>query len=271
MKKILILLILINFASCASIFNNRIIRKTGIENEKTELRFIDGKEKEIIFIPMHHVGRKKYYDDVSHKIDSLQKLDFTVFFEGVVDNKEKDSLLRKKSLLKLRKIMGFFPQGHKGYLDTTTNVIAGKLKYKGKYKLINQPSYKKLKVDSLTSIRADVSLTELMNDFEKNYGAIELDSCNYKIKITDKKYKCKKAKRNLRKKFRRKYVMEYRNKSLADRINKSKKNKILVVYGRAHFTGLWYELHLLDKNYTFIRTYKKDFTRDSIKTFNIND
>lgn len=266
MKKLLILLIFLIFTSCATIFNKKIIKKLGVESEKTELKFIDNREQEIIFIPMHHVGRKQYYDDIANKVDSLQKLNYIVFYEGVTDNKEKDSLIRKKSLLKLRKIMGFFPQEQKGYLDTTNNIIAGKLKYKGNYKLINQPKYKQLKVDSLTSIRADVSLTELITDFEKNYGQIKLDSCDYRTSFKDKNYKCGKAKRSLRKKFKNGYVKEFRNKYLAEKLFKSEEKKIVVMYGDAHYTGLWYELYLLDKNYTTIRNYRKGLTRDSIKT-----
>lgn len=266
MKKFSILLMLLIFTSCATIFNKKIIKNLGVENEKTELKFIDNKEQEIIFIPMHHVGRKEYYDDIAYKVDSLQKLNYTVFYEGVTDNNENDSLTSKKSLLKLRKIMGFFPQGQKGYLDTTTNIIAGKIKYKGNYKLINQPNYKRLKVDSLTSRRADVSLTKLINDFENNYGQIKLDSCDYRTSFKDKNYKCGKAKRNLRKKFNNEYVKEFRNKHLADKLFKSKENKILVIYGDAHYSGLFYQLYLLDNNYTIIRNHKKGFTRDSIKT-----
>jgi len=253
--------------SCASIFNKRIIKKLGVENEKTELNFIDSKEKEIIFIPIHHVGRKEYYNDVANKIDSLQKLNYAVFYEGVIDDKEKDSITRKKSLLKLRKIMGFFPQGQKGYLDTTTNVIADKIKYKGKYKLINQPNYTQLKVDSLSSTRADVGLTELITDFEANYGQIKLDNCDYKTDFTEKDYKCGKAKKSSRKKFNNEYVEDYRNKYLAKKLFKSEKNKILVIYGDAHFFGLYRELNLLDNKYTMIRTFRKNYARDSIKTF----
>lgn len=266
MKKFSILLMLLIFTSCATIFNKKIIKNLGVENEKTELKFIDNKEQEIIFIPMHHVGRKVYYDDIANKVDSLQKLNFIVFYEGVTYDKEKDSLIRRKSFLKLRKITGFFPQGQQGYLDTTTNIIGGKIKYKGKHKLFNQPSYKQLKVDSLNSIRADVYLTQLINDFEKNYGEIILDSCDYKTDFKDKNYKCKKVKRIFRKKFKNEYMKDYRNKYLAEQIFKSEENKILVIYGDAHYTGLWYQLYLLDNNYTTIRNYKKGLTRDSIKT-----
>ena len=249
MKKTFILLIFFTLTSCSLIFTSRALKKTGVLDEKSELKIIKSKKQKILFIPMHHVGRKEYYNDVANKIDSLQNQNFTVFYEGVIDSKETDSLTRKKSLLKLRKIMGFFPQGQKGYLDTTTNVIAGKIKYKGQYKLINQPSHKQLKVDSLNSIRADISLTELITEFEKNNGEIKLDSCDYQFSLKGKEYKCKKAKRSLRKIFEKEYVKSNRNKYLAERIFNSKKNKILIVYGDAHYTGLWYELYLLEKNY----------------------
>jgi len=249
MKKTYILLILFTLTSCSSIFTNRALKKTGVLDEKSELKIIKSKKQKILFIPMHHVGREEYYDDVAKKIDSLQKKGFTVFYEGVIDNQETDSLTRKKSLMKLRKIMGFFPQGQKGYIDTTTNIIAGKIKYNGKHKLINQPKYNNLKVDSLNSIRADISLTELINAFEKKNGKIKLDSCDYRFSLEGKEYKCKKTKRSLRKTFEREYVKAYRNKYLAEKIFNSNKNKILIVYGDAHYTGVWYELYLLDKNY----------------------
>jgi len=257
MKKLLIPVFLLIVTSCSSIFNKKIIRKLGVEDDKTELKFISSEEQEIIFVPIHHVGRKEYYEDIANKVDSLQKLNYAVFYEGVIDDQEKDSVTRRMSLLKLRKIMGFFPQGQQGYFDTVTNVIAGKIKYKGKYKLMNQPNYKQLKVDSLTAIRADASLTELIADFEKNHGPIKLDSCDYNTSFKSKNYTCKKARKSLRKKFNTKYVIRYRNTFLAHKLFRSKKNKILVVYGSAHYTGLWYQLYLLDNNYKPNRSNKK--------------
>ena len=254
-KHSILILLLLSLTSCASILNKRIIKRLGVEDKNTKLRFINGPEKDILFIPMHHVGRKAYYADVAHKIDSLQQLNYTVFYEGVRDNIETDSTVRKLSLMKLRKILGFFPQGHKGYLDTTTNTIAGVLKYKGAYTLINQPSYQKLKVDSTTAINGDVSLTELIRDFEKHHGEIPLDSCDYKVSFKDSIYPCKKAKRHVRKQFKRRYVMQFRNQSLAQKIAQSDKRKILVVFGEAHFSGLWYELYQIDPNYSLLKNY----------------
>lgn len=247
MKKLLILITIFTLTSCSSIMTNRGLKRSGVFNVKSELNSIENEQKKIIFIPMQHIGRKELYNDVANKIDSLQKLDYTVFYEGV--NYGKDSLVRVENLMKLRRIKGFFPQGNKGYIDTTTNIIAGKIKYKGKYKLINQPSYGKLKVDSLTSIWADVSLAELITDFEKKNEKIILDKCNFSFSLKDENFKCKKVKKSLRKIFDREYAFGYRDKSLAERIVKSEKNKILVIYGSRHFWGLYLELKKIDKNF----------------------
>lgn len=254
MKKIsIIILLFITLSSCSFIFPKIALKRSGIFEAKSELFVIGNDQKKIIFIPMHHIGRKEFYDNVANKIDSLQKLNYTVFYEGV--NYGKDSLIRIKNLMKLRKIKGFFPQENKGYIDTTTNIIAGKIKYKGKYKLINQPSYGKLKVDSLTSIWADVSLTELITDFEKKNEKIILDKCDFSYSLKNENFKCKKTKNSLRKIFDREYAFGYRDKSLAETIAKSEKKKILIIYGSRHFWGFYFELKKIEKNFR-LKKYK---------------
>jgi hypothetical protein len=242
MKKSIILLISLILTSCSSIFPTHTLKRIGVFDSKSELEIIKYKKKKILFIPMHHVGKKEFYDDIANKVDSLQKLDYTVFYESAIDDKETDSLTTTRNGLKLRKLMGFYPRK---YLDTTTNIIAGKIKYKGEHKLVNQPKYSQLKVDNLTSIKADVSLTELINEFEKKYSEIKLDSCDFRFNLENKNYKCKRANKGLRKKFEKEYVQDYRNKYLAKQIINSKKNKILVIYGDSHYIGLYRELLLL--------------------------
>jgi len=143
--------------------------------------------------------------------------------------------------MKLRKLMGFFSDK---YLDTTTNIIAGKIKYKGNNKLLNQPKFNQLNVDSFTSIKTDVSLSELITEFEKKYSEIKLDDCDYMFSLEDKNYKCKSANKSLQKKFEKEYIQDYRNKHLANKIINSKKKKVLVVYGDTHYVGLYGEFLL---------------------------
>lgn len=248
MKKSLILFLFFLFTSCSSLFLNSTLKKNGVFDTKSKLKFIVNKKdkKNILFLGMHHIGRKEFYDDVAKKVDSLQKLGFTVFYEGVYDKKEIDSTITIRSAMKLRKLMGYSP--HK-YIDTATNIIGKNFKYRGKYKLINQPRYRLLGVDSVQAVRADIGLTELITAFEKGHKVIKLNSCDHKFKLRDKKYNCKKLNKKLLRTFENYYVKDFREKLLAKRILKSKKNKILVIYGKAHFFGLYFSLKSLDKNY----------------------
>lgn len=244
MKKLLILLLFSAFTSCTLIFPSVALKRTGVFETKSKLKKINFKEKKILFLGMHHIGRKEFYDDVAKKVDSLQKLGYVVFYERVADDKKTDSLIVLKNAMKLRKLMGFSPEK---YLDTTTNIIAGRIKYRGKHKLMNQPSYTKLKVDKLTAIWGDVSMNELITEFEKEHTEIKLDSCDYKFSLRDKNYKCKKIDRDRLRDFKMGYIADYREKHLVNKIIDSKKNKVLVVYGSGHYLGVWSELYDLKK------------------------
>ena len=226
------------------------MKRAGIFDTKSELKIIESKNQRIIFIGMHHFGKEEFYDDVANKIDSLQKLDYTVFYESVGKHKETDSLTAIKNFKKLRKLMGFFPSE---YIDTTTNIIDNKIKYKGKHKLINQPRYSKLRVDSLTAIKADIDITELILEFEKKNGDIKLDSCDLETELTNKNYKCKKVNKNLLREFKMEYLRGFREKHLAQVIKKSNKSKVLVIYGDAHFFGLYFEMKDLDNDFKLIK------------------
>ncbi|OQD42081.1 hypothetical protein [Croceivirga radicis] len=240
MKKLLILFTIYTFTSCGSISQNSTLKKIGVFDTRSELGIIKNKNQKILFLKMHHVGKKEFYNDVAHKIDSLQKLGYTVFYESAIDE-ETDSLITIKNGMKLRKLMGFFPDK---YLDTTTNIIAGKIKFKGNHKLFNQPKYTQLNVSTYTSIKADVNLSELITEFEKKYSEIKLEDCDFRFRLEDKNYKCKMANKSLRKKFEKEFIQDYRNRHLAKKIIDSKKKKVLVVYGDTHYVGLYREFLL---------------------------
>ena len=232
--------------SCASTITNLALKSGGIFDTESTLKTLTNKKQKVIFIGMQHIGKNEFYDDVSIKIDSLQKQGYISFYESVSDDKEIDSLITKRSAMKLRKLMGYIPIKH---LDTTNNIIGAKIKYKGKHKLVNQPTYSELNVDSLKSVRADIGITELITEFEKNDSTIQLDSCDFKFRLNDKKYNCAKVNKSLLKDFMKNYVFDYRNKYLAKKIIQSKNNKVLVIYGKKHFKGLLNELKLRDENW----------------------
>lgn len=93
----------------------------------------------------------------------------------------------------------------------------------------------------------------MISEFEKEYGKIKLSNCDLKTTLKDKTYKCKKAKKSLLREFKMEYIGDYREKHLAEIITRSNKNKVLVIYGNAHFWGLYFKLTELDKTYRFKR------------------
>lgn len=102
MKKIILFSILyFTILSCSSQIYNYVLQKQGIYDD-VSIKKMKYKEKEIIFLPMHHAGTEKFYTNVENKIDSLNKLNYFFFTEKVSMNNSD-----KLELMKFRKIVGF--------------------------------------------------------------------------------------------------------------------------------------------------------------------
>ena len=125
------LLIIFSITSCNSLW----LKYSGVLDEKPKLKVISNGQKNVTYLPLHHIGREEYYDDMSKKIDSLQNLKYIVFYETVTTDL-KDSSEYINYAKKFRKIHGDFGAGN-GYLDTINNKIYGSIKYDEKYKMMN--------------------------------------------------------------------------------------------------------------------------------------
>ena len=245
MKRIpLLILVLFILTSCMSKFVNLALEKVGVFDEKCEMSLLKNDKKKVYFIEAHHIGREEYYLDISKKVDSLQKDGYIVFYESVKRNS--DSLINDTLSRKLRKLTGI---ANFTYYDTITNKIGGKLKYKGEYKLINQPKYPKMKVDQNTSLNIDVDQLTLISEFEKKYGKVQLSECDYETKLNSEVYNCEKLNKELSEKFKTEFVINYRNKNLANEVQNSKENKILIIYGENHLNGFKEELRKINPNW----------------------
>ncbi len=128
MKKITLSLILLITSSCVSLILNSALNDMGAFDEKVKIDNLSNGNKEIAFINMHHIGRKEFFNDVSAKVDSLQEQNYLIFYESVIEDKNRDSLLKDENRRKIRKIIGFIPEQH---LDTVNNNVFGKYKYSG--------------------------------------------------------------------------------------------------------------------------------------------
>lgn len=248
MKKVMLLLLIIIATSCTSMLLNSALKDIGAFDDKVTMDSLSNGEKEVAFINMHHVGREEFYRDAAFKIDSLQNLDYMVFYESVIEEKNTDSIVKDHNERKIRKILGFIPEEH---LDTVNNRLFGKYKYSGTYDLINQPDYHRMNVDTTTAVKADVSLNTLIEAFEKKHAQIELNNCDMDLSLSSTSYNCERASKSVQKAFMDEFIMDFRNAHLAKLIHHQKRPKIAVIFGKAHLSGMVVELRKLDSNWAY--------------------
>jgi hypothetical protein len=217
----------------------------GINKKEATLSQYTNGDKTVAYIPMKHIGPKEFYANVKYKVDSLEREGYIVFVESV---RVTDSLTQpQKDTLKwkVRKLTGVTIR-KEGYIDTINNKLMGR-NFKNRRGLVNQPKYSLLGVDSISSRIVDVPMNMLIKQYERDYGAIQLNVCDYTTTF-EEKYDCGKEKTSQSNSI----ILKYRNKHLADEIVAEKHKKIVVLYGSAHENGLFADLKKIDSTWTSI-------------------
>lgn len=220
------------------------LKVMGIYNKEARVSNYSNGDKEIAYIPMKHIGPKEFYVNVKRKVDSLQAEGYIVFMESV---RITDSLTpQQKDTVKwkLRKLTGV-NISKSGYLDTINNKLMGR-RYKNKGRLMNQPRYSLIGVDTIRGRVVDVPANRLIAAYEDKYGPIELNSCDYVLAM-DKKYECGK----LSNQAANAMILNYRNRHLAEAIVAEPNKKIAVLYGALHERGLYKELRTIDSAWVY--------------------
>ncbi len=249
MKKIIIILTLLLCVSCVSLIMKSEFKRYGFYEEKCEITYLSNNIKEVAFIEMHHIGRKEFYDDVATKIDSLKKQGYSVFYEGIETEPDTDSLQADAYNRKLRKLIGA-TVGE--YLDTLNNTYLGKYKISNKYKMMMQPAASELNIDTIQALRADISFKTLVNEFENKYSKIELDSCDLKTSLFSKTYSCELVKKSQRTAFFDETVLGLRDRNLAKKVMEYQGDKIVIVFGSLHVSGMMIELTKADSGWHYL-------------------
>lgn len=232
------------FSSCillSGCLGKFIGNRLGLFEKQATLIKFSNQQKEIVYIPMHHVGETSFFKDVTHQLDSLQQLGYVVFYEGVAMSKSIDSLKRDTIFKKARKLLGRSPS--KPYIGEDGEIL-GK-KFKALKDLVNQPKGLAIGIDSTTGKNVDVSIDDVVLHYENKYGRIVLDSCDLQTPINDE-YHCSKlndrdAKLDV--------ILNFRNNHIFDKILESTSKKIVVLYGARHFEGVFKLLHQNDPNW----------------------
>jgi len=228
MKKTLFLtasLLILN--SCTSTKVNLALDYIGAFNDEIKIVKLSNADTEVIFFPMIHIGTEPFYNDIIKKIDSLENLGFYTYCESMSSIPNDSTSLRKA-----RKLLGFpIPKKGKGYMS----VLDSLYKFKLKKKLISQPTYKDLGIDSLKGRNVDLTLNQVIDEYERRYGQIILNKCDYQTAYSEKTV-CKD--KPVSKKNRNEIILEYRNKNVINNIISDSHKKIIIMYGANHFIGI---------------------------------
>ncbi len=241
MKRTLLLLTALCGLLCTSCLSIG-LKMIGAYDKEARVSYYTNGNKDVAYIPMKHIGPKEFYGNVKKKVDSLQAEGYIVFMESV---RVTDSLTpQQKDTLKwkARKLTGV-NISPSGYIDTINGTLMGR-KFRNKKGLVNQPRYFLLGVDTIKGRVVDVPMNHLITAYEKEYGPILLNECDYVLAL-DKKYECGKiggSESNA-------MILGYRNSHLAMEIIDERSKKIAVIYGALHESGLYKELKLRDSTW----------------------
>jgi hypothetical protein len=213
MKKIVSLVILISTLSSCKIAHSLI--EINKKNAKVYSYKMD--DKEIKFIPTHHLGKQKFYDDIKSIVTKYKGNGYRVYYELISTEFTTDSLLKDTIRRKVRKLKGFSGT----YKDNAQGSFFKKY--------VQQPAYRDMGTTD-SDIRADVNYLQLINQWEKINGEIVLDSADLHTSFSEKFSKglfYTKDQYNA-------IFIHYRNENLINLIKSSTDNKILILYGAGH-------------------------------------
>jgi len=220
-------------SSCS--FKDAIQFHKRLTNTKVESADFSSNKKSVHFIDMIHLGQQEFYDNVAQEVKKYKKDGYVLFYEWI-DYETADTL----TLRKTKKIVGMIPS-KKGYSLMINKIDVEGVVFQENDQFMNQ-------VNSL-DFNVDVTPQELILEYEKRHGEILLNNEDLQVPLYgDFNFNNDKNVMDL--------ILNYRNKIVAERIQNSKYDKIIVMYGADHRKGIVEELQKLDVNWKEIKKNK---------------
>ncbi|MCT4639754.1 MAG: hypothetical protein N4A72_18795 [Bacteroidales bacterium] len=202
------------------------------DTEVVKTVITDGK-KRVEYIDMIHISNNTFYNNVKEEVEKAKNRGYVLFYEYIDYTTVEGELA-----LKSRKFAGFLPS-EEGYAKVAKPLID-----KG---YVVQKNSMFLNLVNNKDFRVDVTPQQMVDKYEKLYGVIELDEEDINTPIGE-------AIRNiLPSKKTEQVILDYRNNYLAEAINNSEYDKIIVLYGAAHRKGLIQELRKLNNNWRVVK------------------
>ena len=185
------------------------------------------KNREIVMLGMTHVGEQSFYDKIKHKVDSLRNEGFIVFYEGVKIKSENDTLNDDLFLRKFRKLSN----------DALYQSNPDKEKKNFKGLVYQEKSDIGIKKGDF---RNDATIKELVQKYEKQFGEVELKTCDFETNF-NQKYKCGKVDKRITNYL----VNTLREKIMIENLLNYPEDKIVFVIGQGHVPTF---AHILKEN-----------------------
>jgi hypothetical protein len=213
-------------SSCS--FKDAIQFHKRLTNTKVESVDFSANKKSVHFIDMIHLGQQEFYDNVAQEVKKYKEDGYVLFYEWI-DYETADTL----TLRKTKKIVGMIPS-KKGYSLMIDKIEIEGVVFQENEQFINQ-------VNSL-DFNVDITPQELIQEYEKKHGEILLSDEDLQVPLYgDFNFKNDKNVMDI--------ILNHRNKVVAEHIQKSKYDKIIVMYGADHQKGILQELQKIDSSW----------------------
>ncbi|MEG1622123.1 MAG: hypothetical protein RR330_01990 [Alistipes sp.] len=241
MKKLLFLLsILLLFCSCTMI---KVTLGPGNMTHRTlkdVLKFTDSTGREVILLPMCHVGKQKDYDEIRTYLDQLKADGYVTFFEGLADISYPIDTISEYSYADLMNIKTLHPLTyHTDSLRADTLMRKTRRIMGESIELANMPKNKFvaqspeiLGLTTAQDIWVDYTLYDLIERYERKFGVVPLSDYDFATPMDDPSYSILQAAKG--KTDRYTFSRIFRDEALIRRILSSPHKKIAVVYGMGH-------------------------------------
>src|SRR5690554_4322441 len=217
MKKIILLFFAFTLTSCTCTMFRVFNYQKSISKYK---KVLVKDNREIIYLANAHLGSKKYFEEIEDFINQKRKEGYVIYYEGLTRENIENQALQDTLNLKFRKLLGYSLKG--GYANEDNKSLPKCFKkYVGQTKTNTG-------INETTDINVDLSLNKLLDLYEEKYGNIKLDECDFTTPL-DQKYNCG----HLNAEF--KVSHEFRDEYLIDKLLNSDDNKIVLIYGKAHW------------------------------------
>lgn len=217
------LILILSLSFCNSIKN-----VYDMFSPKLKITTMSNESKTVYFFYMRHVGKPSFYENVIKGIKELKDGKTILFYEDIQGRGQ----LSKIDSLKFEKIRGAL---------SSASEYAKMFKEEAGWNLKAQNNEEFLGINDSLDFNADITVKELLNQYEKLYGTI--------ILTDDEIAGSKKIVPNPDTKKIDYIILNIRTNLLAKQISASKYNKIIVLYGGAHKKILIEELKNIDKSW----------------------